>query len=213
MVECRLATKVLAKHLGLFNWRDLSRLMDVQLGAGKTLLEMVEIVESLLHREAYTKDELASILDMCREDIESLILTPNTAHLETFKLHQRARHVYSEAKRVYEYQKICQTTQSLETLGRLMLESHKSCSEEYECSHPNLDKLVDLSIQQGAYGARLTGAGWGGCIVALVPANGVEAYVQYLEQHYYETSKLAKDLPISSYIFPTTPGPGANVFA
>ena len=94
---------------------------------------------------------------MTEEELDSSVLTTNTKHLKSFKLYQRAYHVFSEAHRVEEYQRICMTNKSLEDLGQLMYQSHQSCSEMYECSHPNLDLLVKLSKEAGAYGARLTG--------------------------------------------------------
>ena len=94
---------------------------------------------------------------MTEEELDSSVLTTNTKHLKSFKLYQRAYHVFSEAHRVEEYQRICMTNKSLDDLGELMYQSHQSCSEMYECSHPNLDLLVKLSKEAGAYGARLTG--------------------------------------------------------
>jgi galactokinase len=52
--------------------------------------------------------------------------------------------------------------------GALLFESHDSLRDLYRCSHPALDTIVDsLRGRSGIYGARLTGAGWGGCVVAL----------------------------------------------
>ena len=99
-------------------------------------------------------------------------MTPNTSHLTEFKLYQRAHHVYSEASRVYQYQRACETNESLIKLGDLMYKSHESCKDSYECSAPMLDKLVDLAKKHGAYGARLTGAyraHWGGYEVHIIP--------------------------------------------
>jgi galactokinase len=55
------------------------------------------------------------------------------------------------------------------TLGSLLLASHSSLRDDYEVSTPELDLAVDLLVEHGAIGARLTGAGFGGCVVALVP--------------------------------------------
>ena len=49
-----------------------------------------------------------------------------------------------------------------------MLASHRSLRDDFEVSTPELDLLVELSVDAGAFGARLTGAGFGGCVVALV---------------------------------------------
>ena len=65
-----------------------------------------------------------------------------------FKLYNRASHVYSEARRVEEFQEICNTAPpgAAEKLGQLMNESHASCRDLYECSCPELDSLVDLCL-------------------------------------------------------------------
>ena len=56
-------------------------------------------------------------------------------------------------------------------LGPLLLASHASLRDDYAVSTPELDLLVDLLVEHGAIGARLTGAGFGGCVVALVQRN------------------------------------------
>ena len=61
-------------------------------------------------------------------------------------------------------------TGDIDTLGPLMLASHASSRDDMEVSTPELDALVECLVDAGALGARLTGAGFGGCIVALVPA-------------------------------------------
>ena len=93
-----------------------------------------------------------------------------------------------------------------------MFESHYSCSILYECSHPQLDQLVALSKKYGALGARLTGAGWGGCIVALVPNHLVDGYIAGLEKDYYNDLPAAQALARDDYIFPAIPGSGAEIY-
>ena len=64
----------------------------------------------------------------------------------TFKLYQRAKHVYSEAARVLQFKKICEEApdNTVQLLGELMNQSHMSCRDMYECSCPELDQLVDI---------------------------------------------------------------------
>ena len=57
----------------------------------------------------------------------------------------------------------------VDRLGALMLASHESSRTDMEVSTPELDALVECLVDAGALGARLTGAGFGGCVVALVP--------------------------------------------
>ena len=59
----------------------------------------------------------------------------------------------------------------LSVLGPLLLASHASLRDDYEVSTPELDVLVELLVECGAAGARLTGAGFGGCVVALAQRN------------------------------------------
>jgi galactokinase len=84
----------------------------------------------------------------------------------------RARHVVSENARVLAAADAL-ARGSLAELGRLMLESHASLRDDYEVSTPELDALVDLFVASGAAGARLTGAGFGGCVVAVAERDRV----------------------------------------
>ena len=80
-----------------------------------------------------------------------------------------ARHVVSENARVLAFVDALRSGDAL-AAGALMLASHRSLRDDFAVSTPELDLLVELSVAAGAFGARLTGAGFGGCIVALVPA-------------------------------------------
>ena len=66
----------------------------------------------------------------------------------------------------------------LSQLGELMNASHASCRDRYECSCPELEELVGLARAHGALGARLTGAGWGGCAVMLVGKGREGAFIR-----------------------------------
>jgi galactokinase len=63
----------------------------------------------------------------------------------------------------------------VDALGPLMRASHASSRDDMEVSIPELDALVECLVDAGAHGARLTGAGFGGCVVALVPSAGADA--------------------------------------
>ena len=62
-------------------------------------------------------------------------------------------------------------------LGPLLLASHASLRDDYEVSIPELDLLVEILVECGAAGARLTGAGFGGCVVALAQRNHADDIV------------------------------------
>jgi galactokinase len=80
-----------------------------------------------------------------------------------------ARHVVTENARVQRFADAA-ARGNLEEMGRLMLASHASLRDDFLVSTPELDLLVDVLAETGALGARLTGAGFGGCVVALAPA-------------------------------------------
>ena len=61
---------------------------------------------------------------------------------------------FSEAQRVYDFKAAAESNSDLTALGKLMNASHKSCSQLYDCSHPAVDKLVELALKHGAFGAR-----------------------------------------------------------
>jgi galactokinase len=87
-----------------------------------------------------------------------------------------ARHVVTENARVVSFVTALRAGDHA-GCGRLMTESHASLRDDFAVSTPELDALVGLLIEHGAIGARLTGAGFGGCVVALVPRERVEPCV------------------------------------
>jgi galactokinase len=86
---------------------------------------------------------------------------------------RRARHVLSENERVRAFA-VALAAGDLATTGQLMLQSHDSLAKDFEASTPALDSLVEaLVATPGVLGARLTGAGFGGCVVALTERGAV----------------------------------------
>ena len=94
-----------------------------------------------------------------------------------------ARHVVSENERVLAFVDALQR-RDLDTGGRLMVTSHASLRDDFRVSTPELDLLVELAVRNGAFGARLTGAGFGGCIVALTDAVAGEAIADAVAAEY-----------------------------
>lgn len=82
----------------------------------------------------------------------------------------RARHVVGENARVLAFADALRNGDH-DALGPLLLASHASLRDDFEVSTPELDALVETLVASGASGARLTGAGFGGCVVALAPAD------------------------------------------
>ena len=80
---------------------------------------------------------------------------------------RRARHVVSENQRVRDFAAMMRTG-DLKSAGQLMIESHNSLDGDFETSTPQMNSAVAVAIAQpGVFGARMTGGGFGGCIVIL----------------------------------------------
>jgi galactokinase len=98
--------------------------------------------------------------------------------------YRRARHVVTENQRVISAVQFLKAGEIRE-FGRLMYESHASLREDYEVSCPELDILVELAAEQpGTIGARMTGAGFGGCTVNLVESDAVPEFQAVVKGKY-----------------------------
>src|SRR5258708_5773164 len=158
---------------------------------------------------------------------------PNaTVEATHFQLYKRVKHVYSEARRVLEFRRICIESRSDVNvhikLGELMDASQKSCDELFDCSCDELNKLTSLAKSAGAWGSRLTGvlespyqlqylvnfglasgAGWGGSTVSLVTVSEVSGFIENLRKTYKPYQNLY-DAALRRVIFATRPGRGAG---
>ena len=89
-----------------------------------------------------------------------------------------------------------------------MDESHESCSTLCESSCPEVDALCRLAKAAGAYGSRITGAGWGGCTVSLVAEDQVENFIAKIKATYAPYKDLEGE-KLHEAIFATKPSSGA----
>lgn len=87
---------------------------------------------------------------------------------------RRVRHVVTENERVLETMRLLNAGQPHE-VGPLLTASHASLRDDYEVSAPEVDTAVDAALESGALGARITGAGFGGCAIALVEAHRAQS--------------------------------------
>jgi len=240
VVETLVGARVLAKVLGLFIeptrrktyrevlgewWTTLGNVDDEATlkGAILNLLESGHI-EKLKGKgqEDVTLDEMVEMTSLTKEEFYEIFLSWVTIEATHFKLYKRAKHVFTEALRVLEFRDTCiaatQITElsetvsqaTLRTLGQLMNNSQESCATLYECSCPELDQLTALARESGAYGSRLTGAGWGGCTVSLVNKADIPSFVNKLRKEYPPYQSLS-DEQFSTAVFATRPGEGAFV--
>ncbi len=122
--------------------------------------------------------------------------------------YRRARHVIGENLRVASFAEAVQQG-DWESAGIAMRGSHASLKDDFEVSCAEVDKLVSLADEipsaSAVYGARMTGGGFGGCIVALVKSDSVEQVAKEMLEAY------RKELGIETTYLVTRPGEGARV--
>jgi galactokinase len=117
----------------------------------------------------------------------------------------RARHVTSENERTLAAAAAIRAG-NLAELGQLLHASHRSLRDDHQVSCPELDRLVDiLSATRSVYGARMTGAGFGGCVVAVVESAAVPAAVAAVRRDYDAAGFGPAEVILSQ------PGDGASV--
>uniref|UniRef100_A0AC35TH20 Threonylcarbamoyl-AMP synthase n=1 Tax=Rhabditophanes sp. KR3021 TaxID=114890 RepID=A0AC35TH20_9BILA len=172
VVECRLGAQIIAKLNGIKNWsniRNLGELATSQLYIGNTPKDMYSVAyEHLKHEDngIYTREEVKKILEIDDVSLINNSLNSNTTEMQAFRITPRVLHCYSEADRVIEFKSACEQNELL-LMAALMNESHESLKTNYECSCDELDETVANCLKAGFLGARLTGAGWAGCVVAI----------------------------------------------
>lgn len=153
---------------------------------------MIETVKENLTRDSYSREQISEILDMSVPTLEKAYFSKFEVEGDAFKLRQRALHVVEEARRVVAFKDTLSSSangklsrEQLTYLGSLMNKTQDSCRDVYECSCPEIDEICSIARKHGALGSRLTGAGWGGCTIHLVPQDKVESVTQALTQDYY----------------------------
>jgi galactokinase len=121
---------------------------------------------------------VAALRDINMETFQS------RAHELSAAVRRRAHHDISENDRTLAAAAALEVD-DLTAFGNLMLTSHSSLRDDFEVSCVELNMLVDIaSSAKGVYGARLTGAGFGGCMVALVEQQAADSFVSTIQAHY-----------------------------
>ncbi|KAF4727352.1 galactokinase [Perkinsus olseni] len=212
--ECRIAAYLVHRGLGLdealvkdictYNFADLMNNTGVT-----DLSQMLNKCEAILPEDSQTREEVISAV--VPQSIIDRLLDHRCGRSvwelnDDFHLLERTRHVYTEANRVLAF---AAGGKSLTDLGHMLTDSHKSCSGDYDCSCSELDDLVKCFLEAGALGARLTGAGWGGCVVAMVREGESEQVMAAVRKSYYDKRGLAGT---NDVMFSFEPADGAQDF-
>ena len=147
------------------------------------------------YREFVTDNDPDGVLDRARRT-----LTP--------VLFRRFRHVVTEGRRV-ALAEAAMRNGDMGRFGDLMVRSHESLRDDYEVSTGELDEIVATALEAGAAGARLTGAGFGGCAVALCDMSTVAPVMEALAARFY-APRLGGP-PTRDMMFTAKPSGGARV--
>jgi galactokinase len=176
-----------AGHAALIDCRSLE-LVHVPLprGARVVVLDTAtrrELVGSAYNERRRQCEQAAALLGArALRDLTADQLEGAAKRLEPGIL-RRARHVVGENERTLQAAAAMRGGRAAE-LGRLMNESHRSLRDDFEVSSPALDTMVSCALEAGCFGARMTGAGFGGCVVALVDEDQVASFVEQLPELY-----------------------------
>ncbi len=128
---------------------------------------------------------------------------PEAAGLLDDETFRRVRHIVSENQRVLDTVEVLNDAGPA-AIGALLTASHASMRDDFEISCPELDLAVDTALAHGALGARMTGGGFGGSAIALIPAAGEAAVGAAVVQAFAAAGFTAPD------IFAVSPAPGAR---
>ncbi|WP_404405377.1 galactokinase [Jeotgalibacillus malaysiensis] len=118
--------------------------------------------------------------------------------LDDLLLYRRVKHVVTENERTKQAY-VSLKAGDLEQVGRLMNDSHQSLKEDYEVTGEELDTLAEFAqTQTGVIGARMTGAGFGGCAIAIVKTDDVEDFIKNTRRHYQDRIGYGPDFYVAS---------------
>ena len=181
----------------------------VTLPDGIAFVAVNSMVKHALAGSAY-KDRVAECKAACEmlgaaslRDVTPRQLAENESGLPE-PARRRARHVVTENDRVHSFVDAA-VRGDLDSMGRLMIESHRSLQHDYEVSCPELDFLVDSALSiDGVIGSRMTGGGFGGCTVTLLRAGTEPLFRREIAARYHSQFR------IDPRIYNCTPAAGAG---
>jgi galactokinase len=209
VIECRLACRLVERVLGSGLPRPLQTLGDlVTLFPGRSLVDFIALITAAVPDRPLSLAQIAVIIGTAPERLRSECHI--TADLgDKFAPLRRLRHVLCEAERVNEAEGRLRAGDA-PGFGLLMDASHQSCRDDYEISCAELEELVRVAKEAGAAGARLTGAGFGGCTVNLVADAEARTFLKRVDRAFYRArSALPRDAGECRFIF--KPHAGAEV--
>eukprot|EP00299_Pterocystis_sp_00344_P008996 c3637_g1_i3.p1 GENE.c3637_g1_i3~~c3637_g1_i3.p1 ORF type:complete len:211 (+),score=58.48 c3637_g1_i3:553-1185(+) len=206
----------MAKAAQIPDWDRTYPLEAVKAKSGLSFSDLLSLAATAIPSHPLTISDIETALGHpVAHFLTGLNQSPSVLAKNThYALLDRTLHVFSEASRVDEFQAVCNrhdpTGNELQELGALLSASHKSCSEVFQCSCEQVDVLQRICMAGGALGSRVTGAGWGGCVISLVPDHLIDSFTNHVQKNFYNTLPEHVTSRVQ-YMFVTTPGQGGRV--
>ncbi|HAT37025.1 MAG TPA: galactokinase [Gemmatimonadetes bacterium] len=167
----------------------------------------LQVISAKLLKQGVTEGLYESYQELCAS-LDAEVLLDFAEKFLTETEHRCFRHVVTEAGRV-EAAVERMLASDIRGFGAYMNASHDSLKTDYQVSTEALDELVQVAREGGAVGARLTGAGFGGCVVALVERRRTSDALGVLRAEYYERRGRKNQMDESLFI--AVPSRGASV--
>ncbi|RZU73175.1 galactokinase [Micromonospora kangleipakensis] len=123
---------------------------------------------------------VAALRDVSPNDLDAAL-----DRLDDEEMRRRVRHVVTEDQRVLDTVALLRAGR-IRDIGPLLTASHASMRDDFEITVPEIDTAVEAALAAGAYGARMTGGGFGGCVLALVDADAAESVAAAVTAAYAE---------------------------
>lgn len=224
-IECRIALEIVNKYIdykynSTFNYSFIGNLVKNFPSFNHNFIN--DILTNVLNKESYSTAKIVNILGIDEEQFKEkfLLLKDGSYFVEPhdgFKLRQRFQYVIDEGLRVNRAVEALENN-DITCFGKLMSDSYIGARDLYEISTPEIDFIVNEALKCGAIGSRLTGAGFGGCVINLVYKKDAHAFLEKMK-HLYFFEYLPKIHPeisfekneIDSFLFICKPCRGAGL--
>jgi len=198
---CGVENNLLLLDCRSLEWKTIPLPQDVSIVIADTTVRR-KLTSGEYNKRRFACEEAVRLLKQDLPDIRSL----RDVSVEEFnrfadklpeEVYKRARHVVEEIERSEQAELLLEAG-NVRQFGELMNQCHVSLRDLYEVSCPELDVMVSVAQSlDGCYGARLTGAGFGGCTVNLVANESTEAFAQALAAGYEAQTQLRPEIYIT----------------
>lgn len=191
--------------------------IDVGISMLSRMLELIETIFTEAEKQGLTTEQASASIGKSPSEFSEIYLKKFPVRYEKLNLYKRTHHVYSDALRVLQ---VIQEVRNFEgdsekylnALGNLMHQSQVSTHDFNNASAPGCDDICRIGCENGAYGSRVTGAGFGGSVVHLTTVDRLPGLVEALRKEYYEKEYPGiTALALDEAIVVSKPGLGACV--